>query len=123
MNLNLIERRKTEVDQALQVLGLHGTQVLLTTDVKYAVCNSVIKINPNLPDKEFWVTLNHELLHDLGVPHNECTRRIGYSSKNLENDTLSAAFAQVVHERIVQRRIELAEKKISEGQTGFDAKQ
>jgi len=115
-----MERRKAQVDEALQVLGLEHTQVILTSDVKYAVCNSVIKINPNLSDKEFWVTFCHELLHDLGIPHNECSRRIGYSSTNLENDTLSVAFAQVVQDKIDKKLVERAEKKISEGQIGID---
>lgn len=109
-------KRKSEVAQALQVLGLKGTQVILTSDVKYAVCNSVIKINPNLSDKEFWVTFCYELLHDLGIPHNECSRRIGYSSTNLENDVLSIAFAQVVKDKIVHTRVKLAERKIGKRQ-------
>ena len=95
----LLERRQREVDRTLNVLGRTDTKVVLTTDVRYAVANTEIKINPKLSDKEFSVTLAHEIIHAYGVPHTEITRRLGYSSKSLRKDTLSKAFSDVIRSK------------------------
>lgn len=70
-------------------------KVTLDPSIKYAVTTTEIKINPKLPKQEFDVTMGHELLHYMGIPHAEHTRAAGYSSSTLRKDHLSKAIAKV----------------------------
>ena len=94
-----LQERQERVDGYLKKLGLDkktDLKIILTEKVKYGVANTIIKINPNLSDDEFDINLCHELLHYLGIPHNETTRSIRYHSKSLRKDELSKTLAEMV---------------------------
>lgn len=114
-----VSARQKDVDDALEALGIseRSIEIELTTEVETADCISHIRLNPNLSEDEFWQTFGHELLHDKGIPHNECTRKMGYSSKSLEKDVISAIFDQMILAKVKELRVKRAEEQISRGQT------
>jgi len=96
-----LSERERRVKRILKKLGLDSRQDLdvhFTDGVKYGQALTIIEINPNLSDKEFDETFAHELLHYLGLEHNETTRQISYSSANPEKDILSKTLAKMVSE-------------------------
>ena len=92
------ERRRRTI-KILKKLGLNSKTdltVVLTTKTKYGNSHTTIRVNPFLSDKEFDITLLHEILHFLGLPHNESTRHIHYSSTDLKKDALPLALLQLL---------------------------
>jgi hypothetical protein len=96
-----LKERERRVKRILKKLGLDSRQDLdvhFTNVIKYGQAITIIEINPDLSDKEFDETFAHELLHYLGLEHNETTRQINYSSANPEKDILSKTLAKMVSE-------------------------
>lgn len=57
-----------------------------------------VRVNPYLSNEVFDTTFAHELLHYFGVPHNESTRHVGFSSNSLRRDLISKAVAKMLRE-------------------------
>jgi Zn-dependent peptidase ImmA (M78 family) len=95
----LTKKRQRQIKQYLKRLGLDSKtdlEFILTEDIQSAETRSIIRLNPNVSDKEFRHNVAHELLHYLGLNHNEDTRRIHYSSTSTEKDLLSKALAHML---------------------------
>jgi hypothetical protein len=98
-NEQKLKERRIRANKILKKLGLHSKTdltVILTPRIKYGVSHTTIKVNPYLSDKEFDMTMLHEILHFLGLPHNESTRKIHYSSADLKKDALPLALLQLL---------------------------
>lgn len=97
---NLLERER-RVKRILKKLGLDTRQdldVRLTDKIKTGQALTIVEINPDLSDKAFDETFAHELLHYLGLEHNETTRQLSYSSTDPKKDILSKTLAKMVSE-------------------------
>ena len=93
--------RHLRVRRYLKRLGLKNTKdltVILTDKVKYGVTHTTVRVNPYLSDEVFDTTFAHELLHYFGVPHNESTRHVKFSSTSLRRDLISKALARMLSE-------------------------
>jgi hypothetical protein len=96
-----LKERHLRVRRYLNRLGLKNTKdltVILTDKVKYGVAHTTVRVNPYLSDEVFDTTFAHELLHYFGVPHNESTRHVGFSSNSLRRDLISKAVAKMLRE-------------------------
>ena len=96
-----LKERHLRVRRYLNRLGLKNTNdltVILTDRVKYGVTHTTVRVNPYLSDEVFDTTLAHELLHYFGIPHNESTRHVGFSSNSLRRDLISKAVAKMLRE-------------------------
>ena len=96
-----LKERHLRVRRYLRRLGLKNTSdltVILTDKVKYGVAHTTIRVNPYLSDEVFDTTFAHELLHYFGVPHNESTRHVKFSSTSLKRDLISKALAKMLSE-------------------------
>lgn len=94
-----LKEREERVRLYLKKLGLDkktDLAIVLTTRVKYGSTHTLIKVNPDLPDDQFDVTLAHELLHYFGIAHNETSRSIKFHSTNLRKDLLSKTLAEMM---------------------------
>lgn len=98
VNLEERERRVKRILKKLDLENRQDLEIQLTDEIKHAQALTIIQINPNLPDKAFDVEFAHELLHYLGLPHNETTRQINFSSTDSKRDLLSKALAKMVSE-------------------------
>jgi hypothetical protein len=96
-----LKERHQRVRRYLRKLGLKNTKdltVVLTDRVKFGVTHTTVRVNPYLSDEVFDTTFAHELLHYFGVPHNESTRHVGFSSSSLRRDLISKALAKMLSE-------------------------
>ena len=88
--------KKLGLDKKTDLKVLLVGQTLHFRPVKVGFSLTIIRINPNLSDDEFDRTLAHELLHYLGIPHNETTRSIHFHSTSLRKDLLSKTLAEMM---------------------------
>lgn len=96
-----LKERHLRVRRYLKRLDLKNTKdltVILTDKVKYGVTHTTVRVNPYLSDEVFDTTFAHELLHYFGIPHNESTRHLGFSSSSLKRDLISKAVARMLSE-------------------------
>ena len=94
-----VKDREAEVRELLKHMGFNRKEdltIMLDASRKHGFHESIIYVNPNLPDDLFWWTLAHELLHWLGLCHCEQSRQIGFSSTSFKKDVLSKVFAMAM---------------------------
>lgn len=97
----LLAKRRGQIEAILKKLGLENKldlMVWLTGDIKHGEHKSVIRLNPTLSDGVFLEVFAHELLHYLGLPHNESARQIKFSSTDGERDLITQALARLITE-------------------------
>jgi len=91
---------KKDIDKVLKFFKIgkqSGTRIILTDKIRYGDTNFELRIGKNQPYDDIILTLIHELLHTLGLNHDELGRFLGFYS--LKRDILSEWIAERLFKR------------------------